>query len=277
MKCEQVRELLSSYYDGELTESVRQQVSVHLEQCPNCLQELQSYQKLSALFDRTVVEQDVLSTSGDWRTINAALEEDAIPPVPSSPLRSQRNPLAWFIVAASLLLGISGVVWLTSTHSSHANESLDLNQFVADFQVDPGKAQTHLVANFDGRPVDSEEAAKELKRRPSFLDRVPTDFKLVSLNLLEMPCCTCSQAVYQTPSGRMVCIFEHEAGSNVRAGNCPMIKCHCCDRGVQLAEVGDVLLVTWPSKDSSITAVGLESVENVIQLVDSVEKIKPQS
>ncbi|MBY0586600.1 hypothetical protein K2X85_05455, partial [bacterium] len=167
-------------------------------------------------------------------------------------------------------LGVTGVIWLTQQpRPTHVEGALDLRQFVADFQSNPNEAQTRLVADFQGSAVTPEEAVEVLKRRPIFLDRVPKDFQLVSLSLLKMPCCTCPQGVYRTPSGRIVCIFEHESKVGILADNCPMIDSRCCGRDVKLGEVGGVLLASWRSNESSITAVGLESMEEVIKLIGS--------
>lgn len=44
--CEEIRELLHGYLDGELLQSDEQRASSHLEDCPACLAELESFRKL---------------------------------------------------------------------------------------------------------------------------------------------------------------------------------------------------------------------------------------
>ena len=46
--CEQVREQLSAWLDGELTAAESRQVSQHLEVCPECSRELAMLQRLDA-------------------------------------------------------------------------------------------------------------------------------------------------------------------------------------------------------------------------------------
>ena len=46
--CARVDELLSGYLDGELTQSDRQRVGLHLESCPRCAQRLRELESISA-------------------------------------------------------------------------------------------------------------------------------------------------------------------------------------------------------------------------------------
>ena len=52
MECEKVRESLSAYLDGELSEQEREAVSAHVERCPECARELTALRQVSALYRR---------------------------------------------------------------------------------------------------------------------------------------------------------------------------------------------------------------------------------
>jgi hypothetical protein len=279
MNCERVREHLSAYHDGELPDAVRLDVESHLGHCIDCRQEFTSLKKLSSLFEQTSSDLAVPTSPSGWAELQNKLGETRILSDETRQRASRRNIASLVVLAASLLLVVSGLVWFTNREeiSHHASASLDLNQFVTDFQSDPTVAQARLLSNFHGQVVTPEEATSLLHRRPAFLDRVPKDYQLVSLNVLQMPCCKCPQGVYRTPSGETVCIFEHELGSGVLTDKCPMIKSKCGDRDVKLAEVGDVLLVNWASKEHSFTAVGLDKMESVIHLVDAIDGTSPNS
>lgn len=90
-KCEEVRERLSAWLDGELSEEGRAQVAAHLESCAACRRELA---QLTAL--------------------NAALAELAAPPVPLGLAervlaRVQPSRRFWWqnlALAASLVMGL---------------------------------------------------------------------------------------------------------------------------------------------------------------------------
>jgi len=50
MECEGIKELLSAYLDGELTEEESGTVRAHLERCPDCRREIEQFRKVSALY-----------------------------------------------------------------------------------------------------------------------------------------------------------------------------------------------------------------------------------
>ena len=45
MNCDQVREKLSEYLDGELAPSERSELASHIERCPSCASELETIEK----------------------------------------------------------------------------------------------------------------------------------------------------------------------------------------------------------------------------------------
>ena len=49
MNCERVRELMSAYYDRELTPDLETEVREHLERCPDCVEQLAQFKELSKL------------------------------------------------------------------------------------------------------------------------------------------------------------------------------------------------------------------------------------
>ena len=49
MKCEQYREQLSEYLDGDLPVEQRKEIGRHLKECVGCRTELRQYEKLNAL------------------------------------------------------------------------------------------------------------------------------------------------------------------------------------------------------------------------------------
>jgi len=50
MECEGIKELLSAFLDGELTEEESSAVRAHLERCPDCRKEIEAFRKVSALY-----------------------------------------------------------------------------------------------------------------------------------------------------------------------------------------------------------------------------------
>lgn len=99
MPCSQ-SQLLSAYHDGELTAAQRQELELHIAQCPACAAELTELQSISNLF--TAAARPHLSHFSQFRIRQAAeaLPRDQI-------LRLARRVRA---IAACVLLGAS--VWL---------------------------------------------------------------------------------------------------------------------------------------------------------------------
>lgn len=280
MNCEQIRERLSAYYDGELDEAVRLEVIAHLEGCPACVKGLQAYRGISSLFERWDPPATISDVERGWEQIKRQLHPSESTATSASPSHNGRKGSRWvtYMVAAMVLLaaGVTlSLMW--PRHGTHERTDLDLNRFVADFAEDPQLAQERLLTNFQGRPATVDEVVEVFKKTPSIVDGLPADYRLVSLNLVKMPCCTCPQAVLQAKDGRMVCVFEHEPNTGVLVNGCPMIRCRCCERNVRIAEVGSSILASWPSKDSTITAVGFGSIEEMVQFVDEIEKSKEQA
>jgi anti-sigma factor RsiW len=53
-----VRELLGRWYDGELDELTTHRVAAHVETCPVCCAEIESWQKIDRLLDCRLAEND---------------------------------------------------------------------------------------------------------------------------------------------------------------------------------------------------------------------------
>ena len=49
MKCSEIQELLSAYFDHELGEPAHNDVEEHLKQCEKCSEELEGFKSLSKL------------------------------------------------------------------------------------------------------------------------------------------------------------------------------------------------------------------------------------
>jgi hypothetical protein len=288
MNCHDALTLLSTYHDGELTSRTRESLEAHLADCPICQQELSDLRRLSNLWDQPVETLDETTCLAQFRRLQAELDcgDAGRPATPS--VTSANHDVAWhpslggflsnrrgslLVVVASLLVALSAGTWvvLPSASTNDSAGSFNLDQFVADLQSDPDHAEDKLLALYRGRLVSEQRVESLLKHRPRFLDHRPNGFKLVALNLLEMRGSLCPQAIFQTANGSLIYVFEHEAGRPLHTKNYPLIHANCCHRGVLLAEVGHSLLVDWQSEDVAFTAVGLKSMEDVIQLVQAIE------
>ncbi|MBY0588822.1 zf-HC2 domain-containing protein, partial [bacterium] len=90
MNCERVREHLSAYYDGELRDTIQQDIDSHLKQCPECRQVLSSYKRLSSLFDSIPSSTGGQPTAQDWDSLQAKLGATISSAAPNVSLPSRR-------------------------------------------------------------------------------------------------------------------------------------------------------------------------------------------
>ena len=71
MDCPEVKELLSAYYDDELTSGQRTAVAEHLACCDECAHELEGFRRLSALAERLAQPEPPARI---WQQLEAQLD-----------------------------------------------------------------------------------------------------------------------------------------------------------------------------------------------------------
>ena len=95
MRCTELRDDLSAYFDGELAEVERDRVAAHLAECPTCRDTLDGMSRLSQLLHGG--RQSDLP-KGLWRRIEAVATQGTRPRI-----TSRLRP--WFVRAASIAAG----------------------------------------------------------------------------------------------------------------------------------------------------------------------------
>lgn len=75
MKCQESKELLMGYLDGELTDQQKQTLEQHLSQCTDCKQELEDFRRLIAVTsDVTLKEPEQKLWDAYWSGLYNRLE-----------------------------------------------------------------------------------------------------------------------------------------------------------------------------------------------------------
>jgi|GEM_PF-5238384 len=159
MECEEVRESLSAFLDGELNEHEREAVRAHVERCSDCARELAALQQVSALYRRLEdpeppvdLEERVFAEVGRFRA-------SKVPFWTRSSFPSSPKPI--LAVAASVLV-ICGAAVITA-------RLISSRQPVKLAKTAPEQAAPVMQ-------LDAERAAADMKSVPGKPEVTPADF-----------------------------------------------------------------------------------------------------
>lgn len=267
MNCTEVRALLSAYHDGELTEERCADVVQHLDTCPTCAQELAQFAQLSSM---ARVLPHAIPPSHVWTGIErhlAASDDSESASVDSRRWRI-RPRLA---MAAASLLAFIGVGWLIAEmRNAEPNDkafAVEFGEYLAEFRRSPADAQQTLVSRYDGQAVDRREFLSQVGYRPAISRGLPAGYTVHSTQVLDMPCCRCVQSLCKTSDGSMFAVFEHDDSEQHWYGDRPEVQAVCQGKQCRLVGLDDRLAASWEQGGRHITVIGIESLEEVNELV----------
>ncbi len=268
MNCSEVQERLSAYHDSELSPDEAAHVSAHVEECSSCAAALASFERLSALSRRLT---DPLVPGHIW--------EELQPKLATRP--ESRTLLTWFLphhenikyfaLAATIFIAIGiGVVsyfnWFS--HSDHDHHlAMNFSRYLEELSEQPDKAQQILLAEYDGRHTTWQEATHILGYEPIAARGLPADYILDKVYLLNMPCCTCAQAICKNREGQSIAIFEHAIDQPIWFGDKPTVDCLCHDTPTSVTQIGDRLAASWKEGPRYITIIGATDLDEVTEFV----------
>lgn len=107
MKCDEVRNQLSLYIDGEIEEEEKELIEEHLENCPECKKELEEYKKLIQMLNELPNEEP---PEGYCKRLHKKLKEEAesnITNITEMPIQTTKRKFGWkkySSIAAALVL-----------------------------------------------------------------------------------------------------------------------------------------------------------------------------
>ena len=282
MNCIEIQELLSPYYDGELSVDARTSVAEHLQQCESCSELLVGYGRLSDSFSAD-------SLGGPPESVWASIVSELGQPGERIPARriivdsSAQEPRPWATVATyrrlaiaaaiSLLVGIG--VWLrshdamTDMHGDHGTEFVaTMDHYLEILPANPDQAERLLLDKYDGKVVAPEQAIHLVGYRPAVADGLPEGYTLASTSVLKMPCCTCFKAVCKRKDGSTLVLFEHDDEKTAWFGGRPETMATCGDTECCLVDLDSNIAATWREGTRSVTAVGAQDQAEVTSLVN---------
>jgi len=277
VNCSEVRENLSSYFDGELTDEMRMSVAAHLDDCLVCDEELAVFGKLSEM---SAGLKNPPTPAHQWNSLEAKFDKkEEVPLRVSPPKREPQFPTRLMAMAATILVVIgcsffAYQIWFAAEEHDHL--AINFEQFLTEFDENPEKAQQILLAKYEGKTTTVGEATTELRYKPVIAKGMPAGCSLKNVYLLKMPCCTCPQALCEYDDGQQLAVFEHEEKQPVWFGNLPTISCICNGKPTNIVQIGDRLIATWKQGPRYITIIGARDLEEVTRFVAHLSDEKPR-
>jgi len=270
MNCSRVQDLVSAYYDDELPTALRQDVAEHMQDCQTCAKELAQFKQLSGLASQLGGPE---APEGLWGRIETEISHrNEISGAPHVPWWNQPAP-RFLALAASLLIVIGFGVWISveSRRSGGGNHVVvDLAPYATQFYRDPIAAQRQLLAQYAYRDLTPDEVRKEVAYEPVIADSLPGGFVREELRLVEMPCCTCVQAVYRSGEAKSLATFQQSSDESFSFEGCNEMNCQCCGIDTRLAEVEGGVAASWPMSGSHLTLVGAHDMRQVVATMQSL-------
>jgi len=272
MKCFEVQELLSVYFDEELADDVKSRVAAHVDQCAECALDLAGFEKLSFLAGTL---DDPSPPAQMWGELEKQLDAPVDAP-PSLKKPSQANAIPrMFAIAASLAVAL-GVSWFAYHswfgHGDHSQFTVEFGHYLEEFRRDPIAAQQVLLAKYEHELVDPQLPIKSLGYRPAVAAGLPADYSLVSTHVMNMPCCKCVQSVCRRSDGSTLAIFEHDDEEGAEwFGDMPGILAKCNEKECVLVELDDQIAASWKRGKRHITLIGVRDIGEVSQIVKQLD------
>ena len=272
MECRKAQELLSAYYDDELSSDLRSSVAEHVQACSRCGEERALFEELSAMAKGL---DDPEPPPRMWEGIEAGLDADRQDAPMARPAPKQRrSAVNWrrsLLATATLLMIATGAVWIAAQAwhgiGRHHEMAADFSHYLEQFHEDPELAQNVLLAKYDGQAVTLSQAASQLGYTPAVSGGLPDRYTLDAVYVLKMPCCTCVQSICRRDDGRLFAIFEHNEEQPAWFGDKPRIDTQCdgCQCSVIQADHG--IVASWKGNKRQFTVIGARDLEDISDLI----------
>lgn len=270
MNCNDVARFLSPFYDGELKPAEHEAVAAHLAACAVCSEQLESVRRLSDLVAGAPSPDAPESLVA---RVEQSLGARAAWPGWFGMSGRAQAAAALVAVAAAIVLGLT--IWRNADFSSHSHVEMlrDFGEFLEAYEQAPAASVALLPHKYDGRLVSREEATSALKRATVAPSVVLTNHRAAQRYLLKMPCCDCVQTVYECQGISTLVLFEHEKEQSDWFGARPRSRSELNGKSCCLVPLKSGLVATWPVAGGFVTAVGVQDLAELSQLVDEVGKM----
>ncbi len=270
MDCSEVKELLSAYYDDELSSDKRAAMNEHISACNSCARELAGFTRLSAMAKGLT---HPAPSAEIWQRLEGRLDvvRDSRSTGPANLGRlatSRTRVVGLAVVAATILVVIGWMGYRASQEHDDHGFTLAFGHYLDEFQRDPREAQQWLLAKYEGTPLDAGQAEHAVGYRPAVAGGLPAGYAVETTVVVKMPCCTCVQCLCKRDDGSMLAVFEHDDEETRQwFGERPEISAICHGTRCSLVELDDGIAATWRRGSRYITVIGARDAAEVEQLV----------
>lgn len=264
MKCQQIQELLSAYYDGVLPNDSSSNVDEHFVGCSACSKELTGFRKLSEM---VTVFNSPAPSEKIWSQIERQLDNETPLTEGIKQVRGSRFYTSRLFVLATTIIIAVGISWfsypLWFAHGHHHHQfTEDFGIYLEEFRRDPDAAQQILLAKYKNHPVIPDQAIKRVGYLPAVAGGLPEEYTLVSTHVMKIPCCSCIQSICKRSDGSTLVIFEHGGES-------------CSNQECCLTELDNQITATWKQGRRQITLIGVRDTFEVDQMVAWLDQNSP--
>lgn len=233
MHCEQVRDMLGPFQDGELGPVERSAIAIHLRDCPACASELAAVAEMGELA-RSLPEPEPPESL--WHRIERRLE--------------RRTP-TWKVVAvAAVVLFAVATGW-----------------FIRRQPVAPDLKVGGLIA---ARPVTLQDAARQVDFRFVSRTELAGGYRLDECCLCSDGCCDMVRCRYRRGSDQVV-LVQGPAEHPVDFGDRPATETTVGGKRVCIVRCDGCLAATWRTGETSFSLIGPRHLPELARLLAAVE------
>lgn len=270
MNCSEVQNLLSAYYDDELSADLRANVDAHLENCSDCATELAGFENLSSL----AAGLDTPETpAAVWSAVAQELDKDQPEQkVVASSVSINGNTILKYAaaLAATVLIGFVGFQLFFHGDHDHKEMVEAMEQVASD--IDADGATTLLLNKFGGSEVSAKDVITQVGYQPIASKGLPAGYSIEGIQVLNMPCCKCTQTACKRPDNTRFFIYEHDNEDTGWFEHQNKRQSECCGKTCEIVELDNRLAVTWQKGNRHITLLGVRDEEEIELLVSQFEE-----
>ena len=269
MNCSEINKLLSAYYDDELSTEVRKNVDAHLEDCGDCAKELEGFEKLSSMAAGLDTPETPASV---WSAVAQELDNQSEPNVVAGSGSMSRNTIFKYAaaLAATLLIGFVGFQLFYHGDHDHKEMAEAMEQVASDMDADG--ATTLLLNKYGGSEISAKEAITQVGYQPIASKGLPAGYSVEGIQVLNMPCCKCTQTACKRPDNTRFFIYEHDNEDTGWFEHQNKRQSECCGKTCEIVELDNRLAVTWEKGNRHITLLGVRDEDEIELLVSQFEE-----